>query len=303
MNQQSRSTSSLEYGIPPDDYRLPDQTRLGRVLLQVADLDRSIGFYREVLGLDLLNSGDARSTLGSEDRPLIELHERDGAAASGNRRRLGLFHYAILLPQRAALGRFIRHLNNLGVRVGASDHLVSESIYLDDPDGLGIEVYADRPRSEWRHRDRQIVMATEPLDTADLISAGGREPWTGVPPGTRIGHVHLHVGDIDRAAEFYHDGLGLDRVVWSYPGALFLSAGGYHHHLGVNTWARGAAPPTEEDAQLLEWELVLPSREAVRGVVENIASGGHRTEEDGEEAATGALVRDPWGTAVRIRSE
>lgn len=306
MDNQPRNSSSRDYGIPPSDFRLPDETHPGRVRLQVGDLDRSLDYYREVLGFTVLERAGAVATLGAsggEARSLIELHERKGAAPAGDRRLLGLYHYALLLPERAALGRFMRHLERLSVRAGASDHLVSESIYLADPDGLGIEVYADRPRSEWRHRDRQLVMATEPLDTADLIRAGGSEPWTGVPQGTRIGHVHLHVGDMDSAAAFYHEGLGLDRVVWNYPGALFLSAGGYHHHLGVNTWARGAASPTGEDAQLLEWELVLPSGEAVRGVVDHLASGGHRIEEDEEPAGAGALVRDPWGTAVRIRAE
>ena len=139
-----------------------------------------------------------------------------------------------------------------------SNHLVSEAVYLSDPDGLGIEVYADRPRGTWQHEGRQLVMATEPLDVEDVVRAGGGEPWSGMPAGTTLGHVHLFVGDLDAAARFYHEGLGFDKTVWSYPGALFLSAGGYHHHLGTNTWAVGAVPAGEGDARLLEWEIVLP---------------------------------------------
>src|SRR5690606_740815 len=146
--------------------------------------------------------------------------------------RLGLYHFAILVPDRATLGRFVAHLAATGVRFGASDHLVSEALYLRDPDGLGIEVYVDRPRSEWATSRRKLEMATEPLDLARVASAGQGEAWGGQPAGTRIGHVHLRVADRERSATFYHHGLGLDKMVWSYPGALFLSAGGYHHHLG-----------------------------------------------------------------------
>ena len=156
--------------------------------------------------------------------------------------RLGLYHFAILLPDRAALGRFLAHLASTGTHVGSADHLVSEALYLRDPDGLGIEVYRDRPRSEWRSVNGELAMAVDPLDTAGVLAAGKDEPWTGMPRGTVMGHVHLHVGDIDTASRFYHDALGLDRMVWSYPGALFLSAGGYHHHLGCQHvgWSCGS---------------------------------------------------------------
>jgi catechol 2,3-dioxygenase len=210
------------------------------------------------------------------------------------RGRLGLYHFAILLPDRSALGRFLRHLGELGERAGMADHLVSEALYLSDPDGLGIEVYADRPRASWQQHDGQLVMATESLDTAGLLGAAGPEPWSGLPAGTAIGHVHLFVGDLDRAAAFYHAGLGLDKMVWSYPGALFLAAGGYHHHLGVNTWAAGAEPAGAEDARLLEWELVVP---AERDAAEALAS----LREGGVTASDTGIVRDPWGTAVRVR--
>jgi catechol 2,3-dioxygenase len=287
------------YGVAPSGYRLPADIRLGPVTLQVADLDRSVAFYRDVLGLRVAEQASGRATLAAHGGDtLVVLHEKRGAAPVPRRGRLGLYHFAILLPDRAALGRFVAHLAQIGERAGASDHFVSEALYLQDPDGLGIEVYADRPRGQWRHEERQLVMATEPLDLQDLVRAAGGEAWTGMPAGTVIGHVHLHVGDIDAAAAFYHEALGLDKVVWSYPGALFLSAGGYHHHLGVNTWAAGAAPATDDDARLLEWQIIVPSATDSTAALESLAAAGHAVEET--SAADGGVARDPWGTAVRL---
>jgi catechol 2,3-dioxygenase len=193
----------------------------------------------------------------------------------------------------------VRHLAESGEHPGMADHLVSEAIYLTDPDGLGIEVYVDRPRETWREVDGQLVMATNPLDTRSLLAAAGIAPWAGLPAETVIGHVHLFVGDIERAARFYHEGLGLDKTVWNYPGALFLSAGGYHHHLGTNTWAAGAPPAGEDDARLVEWDLVVPSSDDAAGALESIAAGGGSVSREG----AGGVARDPWGTAVRIRAE
>ena len=289
------------YGVAPPGYRLPDATRPGRVRLQVSDLERSLAYYRDVLGLRALERSGRRATLGAhaDDRPLVELVERAGATPVPRRGRLGLYHFAVLLPDRASLGRFVEHLARLGVRAGMSDHFVSEAIYLQDPDNLGIEVYADRPRSAWRHEGRQLAMTTEPLDVRDLVKAAGREPWSGMPAGTTIGHVHLHVGDIDEAAAFYHEGLGLDKVVWNYPGALFLSAGGYHHHLGTNSWATGAPSAGENDARLLDWEIVVPRAEDAEAAARSVEAAGHRVTRDGESWVT----TDPWGTTLRLSAE
>ena len=193
-----------------------------------------------------------------EEQPLVWLQERPDARPVPHGGRLGLYHFAILVPDRASLGRFVRHLSEMGEYAGSADHAVSEALYLSDPDGLGIEVYADRPRSSWRTEGAELYMTTERLDIRAVLAAAGSEPWTGMPGGTVIGHVHLHVGDLDQGAAFYHEGLGLDKIVWSYPGALFLSAGGYHHHLGTNTWSSGP-PATDEDARLLSWTVALPS--------------------------------------------
>jgi catechol 2,3-dioxygenase len=283
------------YGIAPPAFSLPDATHVGGVRLQVSDLARSVGYYEEVIGLRVIASAET-TLLGApgSDRPLVTLEARPGVT-SARRDAFGLFHFAILLPDRAALGRFTRHVSNLGVGVGAADHLVSESLYLWDPDGLGIEVYADRPRSSWRQHGRELAMATDPLDVTGVIAAGGGTAWTGVPEGTRMGHVHLSVGGLDAAERFYHQALGFDKTVWSYPGALFLAAGGYHHHLGTNTWSSGPSPSRDE-AQLLEWDLVLSSAEDVARAARSLQSEGYTS------AATteGVTAADPWGTRVRI---
>lgn len=285
------------YGEPPRGFRLPDATRVGPVRLQVADLARSVGYYEQVLGLRIVHRERGRATMAAQGNgpALVELQERPGARPAG-RGRLGLYHFAILLPDRPSLGRFVRHLGAIGARAGAGDHLVSEAFYLSDPDGLGIEVYADRPRHGWRRIGRELMMATDPVDVPALVEAAGDAPWRGMPEGTVMGHVHLHVGDIEEASRFYSEALGFDRIVWSYPGALFLAAGGYHHHLGTNTWAGPAArAATEEDAHLVEWRLLVPDA-ALDAVAESLAKAGHPAERDGRDVVT----RDPWGTRLRL---
>jgi catechol 2,3-dioxygenase len=291
---------SLDYGVAPGGYRLPEATRLGPVKLQVSNLARSIAYYESVIGLQTISRSDGMARLGArgDDSMLIGLREWPGASPVPRRGLLGLYHFAILVPDRAVLGRFLRHITALGVHVGMADHLVSEALYLTDPDGLGIEVYADRPRTSWKTSDRQIAMATDPLDAEGLMAAGGDAAFTGLPQGTVIGHVHLHVGDIERASHFYHEGLGFDKMVWNYPGALFLAAGGYHHHLGTNTWAAGQPAAGDGDARLLEWEVVVPTAADADAALGSVESAGHPVERD----SSGGSVKDPWGTKVRVRT-
>lgn len=287
-----------DYGIAPPGYRLPDATHVGTVTLQVSDLARSVAFYQDVLGFQVAENtqGSARLSAHDDERTLLALVERRGARPVPTGGRLGLYHFAILLPNRASLGGFLAHVQARGVQPGSADHLVSEALYLNDPDGLGIEVYADRPRDMWRSTARQLAMDSLPLDAPGLLAAAGARPWTGMPLGTTIGHVHLHVGDINQADAFYHVALGFDRVVWSYPGALFLSAGGYHHHLGINTWARGAQPAGAEDAKLLDWEIVVPDVADIAAVAASLEGAGHVV----ERAERGVAVADPWGTQVSV---
>ena len=299
--ERSRSTVSRSnptfadaYGIAPMRFRLPGSSHVGGVRLQVSDIVRSIAYYEQFIGLTLHSATDDTAVLGSQDgHPLVRIETSSGVKPA-RRGALGLFHFAIRLPERAALGRFAAHLSDLHVRAGMADHSVSEALYLWDPDGLGIEVYADRPRSAWRHRGRELVMTTEPLNVGDLVRAGG-EPWRGMPAGTTIGHVHLHVESLDLGERFYHDALGFDKTVWTYPGSLFLAAGGYHHHLGINTWSP-ARPAKEDEARLLDWELVLPSAEAAAHAAANISRAGFAVEH-ADDTWTAA---DPWGTRVRI---
>ncbi len=278
------SASESPFVNPPAGYRLPADIRLGPVRLQVADLVRSVAFYDRVLGLSLRQGNAHTAILGTGNGvPLVELHERPGARPVPRRGRLGLFHFALLLPDRAALGRFLVHLSGLGLSPGMSDHLVSEAVYLNDPDGLGIEVYADRPREQWRMEGDNLAMATLPLNVAEVIESGAGAHWSRMPDAARMGHVHLHVGDLERSAAFYHQGLGLDRVVLGYPGAMFLSAGGYHHHLGTNTWATDAEPASDADARLLQWTMRLPTAADLGQVTASLSAGGYApvTEEGG----------------------
>lgn len=296
------------YGLAPEGFRLPAATRLGPVRLQVADLERSLGYYQRVLGMRvverlpgraLLGGGAAPAGEGGEVAPaLVELRERAGARPVPGQGRTGLYHFALLLPDRASLGRFLAHAHDLGLRLGAGDHLVSESLYLHDPDGLGIEVYADRPASRWQRVGRELRMATDPLDRTGLLAAAGGAPWDGLPAATVLGHVHLHVGDLGLAARFYSAALGFDRTVWSYPGALFFAAGGYHHHLGTNVWAgRSASPPPADEAQLLDWTIELPDGDGLEAAAESLERAGIAAERDG---GAELRTRDPWRTPLRL---
>jgi catechol 2,3-dioxygenase len=290
MTTQSEPTSLTRY-------RLPDDARLGRVRLQVSDLGASIPYYTRVLGFRVLSHKSAVATLGSADGTvLVELHEQPGVQPVPRGGRIGLYHFAILLPDRTALGRFVAHLGDIGAYAGSADHLVSEALYLGDPDGLGIEVYADRPRSTWTMNGGETAMTTKPLDFRALVRAAAGQPWDGMPTGTTIGHVHFHVETLEAAEAFYDKALGFDTVVRSYPGALFFSAGGYHHHVGANTWAGPAPLARPNEARLLEWELALPTNHDVAAVAANAVTAGYdvRANEDAP------LVADPSGVTVRL---
>lgn len=239
---------------------LPDDAHIGQVSLTVANLDGSIAFYRDVLGFRQVTREGSTASLGA-GRMLVELVEKRDAIPKP-RRSAGLYHFAILVPSRAALGRSLRRLAAMNWPLtGASDHLVSEALYLDDPDGLGIEIYRDRPRPEWPRRDGQVLMATDPLDLGGVHDEPGADaPWSGLDAATVIGHVHLHVPHLDAAEALYCGRIGFEPTVRGYPGALFVAAGGYHHHLGLNTWTGiGAPPPPEQAVGLRSFTIESPS--------------------------------------------
>ena len=210
--------------------------------------------------------------------------------------RLGLYHYALRLPTRADLGRFLLHLEAMGERMGASDHLVSEAIYLADPDGLTVEVYADRPREKWVRRGADIVATIDPLDRAALVAAAGEGTWSGFPAGGDMGHMHFFVGDLAEAERFYVGTLGFEPTSRGLPRALFVAANGYHHHVGLNTWAAGSPIAGPEDAGLDEWSLALHGREEMEALVARARENGVALEErDGA-----MLADDPWRIRVRV---
>jgi catechol 2,3-dioxygenase len=232
--------------------------RMGAVQLTVADLGRSLGYYEHGIGLRVQSRENGTATLGAGAEPLLVLTERSGARPADG--FSGLFHFALLLPTRAALADWLVHAGANRVQLtGLSDHAVSEALYLRDPDHHGIELYADRPREQWEGRVGEL-MTSIPLDTADLLRDAGDDAFTGLPAGTTMGHVHLSVADVEESVEFYR-GLGFDVMAQLGGEAAFLATGGYHHHIGVNTWQSRGAPYAPEDRARLTRMTVLGAAE------------------------------------------
>ena len=280
---------------------LPAALHLGAVHLTVADLDRSLEFYLEVLGFQVHGRQENKAHLGVGGEDMLVLAESVGAPPRP-RDTTGLYHYAILQPDRVSLARSLRRLVDKDYPLwGASDHLVSEALYLDDPDGNGIEIYRDRPREEWIWRGDQVEMDTRRLDLGGLLrEPGAEEPWEGLPAGASIGHVHLHVRDLGEAERFYHGVLGFDVVARYGAQALFVSAGGYHHHVGLNTWAgAGASPPPEGSAGLEFFEIHLPKAEDLEKAAQRLRDTGT----DFEERQNALFLRDHSRNGIYITSE
>jgi len=233
-------------------------------MLAVADLARSLTFYRDLLGATVHDSGSDWASLGTvAGRPWLHLQMKPDATARPIRTS-GLFHVALLVPTRAALGQVLLRLAATEWPVdGAADHRVSEAVYLRDPDGLGLEVYRDRPRYEWLRWGDEVQMASDPLDIDGVLQCPGADAsWMGLPDGTVVGHVHLQVPDLQEAERFYCDTIGFTPMMRGYPGALFVAAGGYHHHVGLNVWAGSGAPPPPASAvgmRRLDLEASVPA--------------------------------------------
>ncbi len=251
---------------------------VSRVALIVNDLDRVGDYYQSGIGLERISGSGEELVLGAGDLPLVEL--RRDKAARARPGEAGLFHTAFLLPDRKALGAWLHHIADRQIGLeGASDHLVSEAIYLRDPEGNGIEVYADRPRTSWQTDGREVRMDTVALNLQDLLAAADA-PWTGAPQGSVIGHVHLQVGDVAKAEDFYMNQLGLERSAHIF-GASFFASGGYHHHLAGNIWnSRGAGQRSPGAAGLAEVVLAADAP-----VLAGLASHD---------------LADPWGTRIRL---
>ncbi|MEA2197886.1 MAG: catechol 2,3-dioxygenase [Solirubrobacteraceae bacterium] len=277
----------------------PD-TDVGAVRLTVSDLERSRSFYERALGLRASETDDGTLALSvNGEAPVIEL-TGDAAATPRPRPSTGLFHLAVLLPTRRDLAVAVRRLVDARVPLdGASDHLVSEALYLHDPDGNGIEIYRDRPREEWPHASGSLEMATLPLDLEDILTelppASARDAVS--PTGTRMGHVHLQVSDLDEAEAFYAGVLGFDVTVKGYAGALFVSAGGYHHHIGLNTWqSRGAGAPPPGAIGLRSFDVVVPDSAELDRILARVNEAGL----DVQRSNGVVTVHDPSGNAVRL---
>jgi catechol 2,3-dioxygenase len=276
--------------------------RIGAVHLTVRDLEGSQRFYERVLGMRAVQREDGSVSLGAVDgSELLVLHGGPGAAPR-DPHRAGLFHFAVLVPSRVALGTALMRLVGSGWPLdGASDHLVSEALYLTDPEGNGIEIYRDRPREEWpRASDGTLEMATLPLDLNAIAAEADRASvGAGLPAGTTIGHIHLQVSELQEIEKFYAEALGFDVVVRGYPGALFVSAGGYHHHVGLNTWhSRGGAAAELGAAGLGWYEICVGSEDGLADCLARVQAAGVVT----ESVEDGVLVRDPSGNGVLLRA-
>jgi catechol 2,3-dioxygenase len=278
--------------------RLPAEAGIGAVSLAVSDLDTTTSFYQRALGLSEHERDAGRVRLGAGAQTLVELVSAPDAPARPQA-TTGLFHLAIVVPDRPALATAMRRVASADWRfTGASDHLVSEALYLRDPEGNGIEIYRDRPVAEWPRSNGELQMDSLALDLENLLSEPDDDAADGMPEATRMGHVHLNIADIPASEAFYAGPVGFDVTVRGYPGALFVSAGGYHHHVGLNTWAGEGAPAPPTGARGLRWfELSLPGADAIEATAARLANAGFEP----EACDDGVLVRDPAGNGMLLR--
>lgn len=283
------------------EHRLPKDARIGQVRLRIADLERSLRFYGNVLGLRPLPGAAPEVQLSPTGKPpaLVALVENRDAPRRPPRSS-GLFHFALLVPTRRDLGRAFLHMRELEWSFqGFADHAVSESLYLADPEGNGIEIYADRPRSEWTMDQGEMHITTDALDLDSVIEAAGPpEPWTSLAERSIVGHVHLEARALDATEAFYTRLIGFDPTLRSYPGARFMSAGGYHHHLALNTWNHPRGAPPEGSLGLVDYEIVVPENAARAALRERLAAAG--IEIRSERKSPGLEFDDPDGVRIVV---
>lgn len=278
------------------NFHKPPNTFVDIVSLKVSKLERSLAYYNEIIGFQIMKKTDRSAVLTADGHTPLVLLEQPEQPLPKSARHPGLYHFALLLPTRAHLGAFLRHIMKERVPIGASDHIVSEAIYLSDPDGNGIEVYADRPVSLWQTEFGKIRMSTDPLQTESLLSEAEDE-WNGLPSRTIMGHIHLHVSNLEKAQQFYCDGLGFE-VVYHYPQALFMSTGGYHHHIAVNTWNFASQEKPLKNQVGLDWfSIVFPSNDARQHAIENLQQLGFSAAK--KDAVY--VVEDPSGNCVYLK--
>ncbi len=295
MSSQHEDSIRTTAGPTASMVRLPATLRLGAVHLTVSDLDRSVAFYREAIGLRLHRREDPVAAMGAGGEDLVVVHEEPGARRAG--RHAGLYHYALLYPSRVELAQAALRLATTRTPIqGASDHGTHEAIYLPDPDGNGIELAADRPRWRWPE-PLSYTGGPQPLEFDGLLATvAGEEPRREAGPGLVVGHVHLHVGDLDRGLAFYRDAVGFDLMTFMPGAAAFVAAGGYHHHLGFNVWRGEGVPPAPADrVGLRHWTVVLDDPTDLAAVRRRVRGAGVEVE---EHEGGGFVARDPWDMAV-----
>lgn len=266
------------------------------VELKVTDLERSLAYYEEIIGFKVLEKQDNKVFLTADGKTALLSLEQPANVTPKQQQTTGLYHFALLLPSRADLGVVLKHFIEKNVRVGAGDHLVSEAFYLNDPDGNGIEIYSDRPDTEWKWEGGYVDMATLQIDAQSILAEGASTKWVGLPAGTVMGHIHLHVSELAQTQTFY-ELLGFEVVTPNYPGALFMSTGKYHHHIGLNTWAGVGAPPAASNATgLVAFSLVYPSHEELQNAVNNLKENNVQLKEENDIFIT----QDPSKNTIKL---
>jgi len=312
--------------VSSQQFQIDPMMRIGYVSLNVSDLQRSIDFYKSVLGFKVsgkVSSGNALLSVEGDNSSsslieLLQVEKKEGGkhgptfmnekVNSSPPQRAGLYHFAILLPERKYLADMLSNLADKKDNVhfdGLADHLVSEAIYIRDPDFNGVEIYHDRPRSEWKWSKRnELQMATLPLNRTDLLKESTEEGWKGMPAKTTIGHVHLHVRNLARAMEFYHDTLGLG-LTTTYPGAYFFAAGEYHHHIATNRWlGNGIKEASPEDVGLNHFSIELSSKEEFEKTIRHLPDSHKKVAESGMQTSFGSLfIHDTDGIKIKLQNK
>ena len=281
-------------------FHQPPVTFVGQVNIKVQSLERSLAFYQEVIGFKIYEKTEKSAKLTADGKTVLLSIEQPSDVIPKKGRTTGLYHFALLLPDRADLARILKHFLQTGYPLqGASDHLVSEALYLADPDGNGIEIYTDRPASKWEWNEQHVVMATQALDAENLLAESMEQAWNGLPAGTVMGHIHLHVAELAKTEEFYTKGLGFDVVSRYGPQALFISSGKYHHHIGLNTWNGAGAPqPPANSVGLESYTLVLPDEASLKDTAARLKELGAAV---GEEQGV-FITEDPSGNRIKLET-
>lgn len=273
-------------------------TFVGQVNLKVQNLERSLAFYQEVIGFRVLEQTERSANLTADGKTVLLSIQQPNHVIAKQRRTTGLYHFALLLPRRSDLAKIVQYFMEIGLHFGSSDHLVSEALYLSDPDGNGIEIYIDRDPSEWDWEHGEVEMAVDPLNFTDLLAGGKQQPWKGLPAETVMGHIHLHVSELEKTEEFYIKGLGFEVVNRYGTQALFISDSKYHHHLALNTWnGLGAPRPSPNSVGLESFTLMLPNEEKRNKIIAQLKNiGASVTKENGS-----FVTSDPSGNRIYLQ--